>query len=190
VSEQSSALQANSAETIASRGLANVSAARNTNRAQHPAAATLHAYYGDQQQQPQISTAAFDSINGGATQPSESSHSFINRQLPANRQFGSMQPGNSNGLPSAAAASAGSASNCDTNGRPMVVALNRTVMAHIGQQITVVAVFCCEPRPRKVLWIHRHLALQPASTVLTYTASELYMVICRSLHSLCTLHLK
>ena len=41
------------------------------------------------------------------------------------------------------------------------------------------AVFCCEPKPRKVLWIHRHLALKPATSVATYTASQLFMVSAR-----------
>lgn len=166
-SEQSSALQANSAEAYGQRTSSVNSIPRN--RPSLSSSSSLHTYYGDQQPQTSLSSSALDSnsVQPSVQLQSESSHSFLNRQLPTGRLSAALQPDT---------ASTASNSNCDTNGRPMVVALNRTVMAHVGQQITVVAVFCCEPRPRKVLWIHRHLALQPASTVLAYTASELYMV--------------
>ena len=163
-------MQANSAENGISRN-----GNRNPNRQSSP---SLHAYYGDQQLLPTLTTS---------DQPSRSTSSFST--LPDNphsyqNTFDQRTRGafNGNHIPTGNGAS--THSNCDTSGRPMVVALNRTIIAHVGQQITVVAVFCCEPRPRKVLWIHRHLALQPASTVATYTASELYMVCIENRNSL------
>ncbi|KAI1303005.1 hypothetical protein HDE_02397 [Halotydeus destructor] len=58
-------------------------------------------------------------------------------------------------------------------GRPIVVATNRTVMAFLGRPISVSAEFCCSPRPKKVYWVHRHLAMAPGRIIGPYITKEL-----------------
>ncbi|CAG2160804.1 unnamed protein product [Oppiella nova] len=60
-------------------------------------------------------------------------------------------------------------------GEPVIESINRTVIALVGSQISLAARFCCSPRPKKVYWIHRHLALMPKRTIGPYTTKELIM---------------
>ncbi|XP_054168796.1 protein sax-3-like [Oppia nitens] len=60
-------------------------------------------------------------------------------------------------------------------GQPTIEFINRTVIALVGSQITLAARFCCQPRPKKVYWIHRHLALMPQRTIGPYHTRELIM---------------
>ncbi|KAH9527531.1 Cht9p [Dermatophagoides farinae] len=67
----------------------------------------------------------------------------------------------------------GSINNAD--GRPIIESINSTVIALVGSQITLIARFCCIPRPKKVYWIHRHLAMMPSRIIGRYTTRELIM---------------
>ena len=62
------------------------------------------------------------------------------------------------------------------DGRPIIESINSTVIALVGSQITLIARFCCMPRPKKVFWIHRHLALMPSRIIGRYITRELIMV--------------
>ena len=62
------------------------------------------------------------------------------------------------------------------NGEPVIESINRTVIALVGSTVSLVARFCCSPRPKKVYWIHRHLAIMPQRKIGTYITSELIMV--------------
>ncbi|CAG2103435.1 unnamed protein product [Medioppia subpectinata] len=67
------------------------------------------------------------------------------------------------------------AGNHINTGEPVIDTINRTVRALVGSQIAVSARFCCQPRPKKVYWIHRHLALMPQRTIGPYITRELIM---------------
>lgn len=60
-------------------------------------------------------------------------------------------------------------------GRPVIESINSTVIALVGSQISMIARFCCQPRPRKVYWIHRHLAMMPSRIIGRYITRELIM---------------
>lgn len=62
------------------------------------------------------------------------------------------------------------------NGRPLIESINSTVIALVGSQISLIARFCCNPRPKKVYWIHRHLAMMPSRIIGRYITRELIMV--------------
>lgn len=62
------------------------------------------------------------------------------------------------------------------NGEPVIESINRTVIALVGSQISLSARFCCSPRPKKVYWIHRHLAIMPQRIIGPYNTRELIMV--------------
>ncbi len=66
--------------------------------------------------------------------------------------------------------------NNDNNGKPVIESINRTVIVLVGSQITLSARFCCTPRPKKVYWIHRHLAIMPSRIIGPYITRELIMV--------------
>ncbi|KAH9391357.1 hypothetical protein TYRP_006960 [Tyrophagus putrescentiae] len=61
------------------------------------------------------------------------------------------------------------------NGRPLIESINSTVIALVGSQISLIARFCCNPRPKKVYWIHRHLAMMPSRIIGRYITRELIM---------------
>lgn len=61
------------------------------------------------------------------------------------------------------------------SGRPSIESINSTVIALIGSQISLNARFCCHPRPKKVYWIHRHLAMMPQRIIGRYMTRELIM---------------
>lgn len=61
-------------------------------------------------------------------------------------------------------------------GRPLIESINSTVIALVGSQISLIARFCCSPRPKKVYWIHRHLAMMPSRIIGRYITRELIMV--------------
>lgn len=61
-------------------------------------------------------------------------------------------------------------------GRPTIESINSTVLAVMGSQVTLNARFCCSPRPKKVYWIHRHLAMMPSRMIGRYITRELVMV--------------
>ncbi|KPM07027.1 Immunoglobulin I-set domain containing protein 7 [Sarcoptes scabiei] len=63
----------------------------------------------------------------------------------------------------------------NADGRPIIESINSTVIALIGSQITLIARFCCIPRPKKVYWIHRHLAMMPSRIIGRYITRELIM---------------
>lgn len=65
----------------------------------------------------------------------------------------------------------------NADGRPIIESINSTVIALVGSQITLIARFCCIPRPKKVYWIHRHLAMMPSRIIGRYITRELIMVI-------------
>ncbi|XP_074593359.1 irregular chiasm C-roughest protein teiresias [Brevipalpus obovatus] len=70
-----------------------------------------------------------------------------------------------------------SPSECNNNfdGRPIIIAYNRTIIAIVGKPITFYAQFCCEPKPNKVFWIHRHLCMVPGRTIGPYASDNLSM---------------
>lgn len=61
-------------------------------------------------------------------------------------------------------------------GKPTIESINTTVIALVGSQISLSARFCCSPRPKKVYWIHRHLAMMPSRIIGKYITRELIMV--------------
>lgn len=61
----------------------------------------------------------------------------------------------------------------DKTGIPLIVSINRTVNAIVGRAISLSAEFCCHPRPRKVFWIHRHLAMSPGRIIGPYITKNL-----------------
>lgn len=66
--------------------------------------------------------------------------------------------------------------NNENNGKPVIESINRTVIVLVGSQISLSARFCCSPRPKKVYWIHRHLAIMPSRIIGPYITKELIMV--------------
>ena len=64
----------------------------------------------------------------------------------------------------------------DKEGMPLIVSINRSVSAIADRPISLVAEFCCHPRPRKVFWIHRHLALAPGRIIGPYITKDLVPV--------------
>lgn len=62
-------------------------------------------------------------------------------------------------------------------GKPIMIAFNKTVNAMVGRPVSFYVQFCCDPRPKKVYWIHRHLALPPSRMLGPYVTRELVMVI-------------
>jgi hypothetical protein len=64
----------------------------------------------------------------------------------------------------------------DKTGMPLIVSINRTVSAIVGRPISLTAEFCCQPRPRKVFWIHRHLAMSPGRIIGPYVTKNLVPV--------------
>ena len=81
----------------------------------------------------------------------------------------------------------------DKEGMPLIVSINRSVSAIADRPISLAAEFCCHPRPRKVFWIHRHLALAPGRIIGPYITKDLVPVspsihpscACRSRPALC-----
>lgn len=65
--------------------------------------------------------------------------------------------------------------NDNNNGKPVIESINRTVIVLVGSKISLSARFCCSPRPKKVYWIHRHLAVMPQRTIGPYITRELIM---------------
>jgi len=61
----------------------------------------------------------------------------------------------------------------DKHGLPLIVSINRTVNAIVGRPISLTAEFCCHPSPRKVFWIHRHLALAPGRIIGPYVTKSI-----------------
>lgn len=64
----------------------------------------------------------------------------------------------------------------DKEGMPLIVSFNRSVSAIANRPISLVAEFCCDPRPRKVFWIHRHLAVAPGRIIGPYVTKDLVPV--------------
>lgn len=62
----------------------------------------------------------------------------------------------------------------DKHGLPLIVSINRTVNAIVGRPISLTAEFCCHPSPRKVFWIHRHLALAPGRIIGPYVTKSIH----------------
>ncbi len=64
----------------------------------------------------------------------------------------------------------------DNNGKPVIESINRTLNAMVGKPLALSAKFCCNPRPKKVYWIHRHLAMTPGRIIGPYITRELMLV--------------
>lgn len=64
----------------------------------------------------------------------------------------------------------------DKEGMPLIVSINRSVSAIADRPISLAAEFCCHPRPRKVFWVHRHLALAPGRIIGPYITKDLLPV--------------
>nr|XP_027194157.1 MAM domain-containing glycosylphosphatidylinositol anchor protein 1-like [Dermatophagoides pteronyssinus] len=113
-------------------------------------------------------------------------HDHSNREshFQASRSNGpDFNNGYNNHQPQISSSSSSSNNECSPNsksinnadGRPIIESINSTVIALIGSQITLIARFCCIPRPKKVYWIHRHLAMMPSRIIGRYTTRELIM---------------
>lgn len=64
----------------------------------------------------------------------------------------------------------------DSNGKPVLESINRSLTAIVGKPFYLTAKFCCNPRPKKVYWIHRHLAMTPGRVIGPYITRDLMNV--------------
>lgn len=61
-------------------------------------------------------------------------------------------------------------------GIPKVEQPIQLITSSIGRHVTLSMRFCCQPRPLRVFWIHRHLALIPGHLFGPYIAREIYNI--------------
>lgn len=61
-------------------------------------------------------------------------------------------------------------------GRPYLESVNSSVVALVGRPLAIQTSFCAKPRPVRVYWIHRHLALSPGLVIGPYIARDLKAV--------------
>lgn len=132
--------------------------------------------------QPTVPSISLDNIANRGTGNVHSNHRQTSSSYPSHNGYPMLNSGSYPSHPSGARPQSipdfTSTSDCYNkfDGRPIVISHNRTIMATAGRPIAFFAQFCCDPKPTKVFWIHRHLSIVPGRTIGPYASKQLSMV--------------
>ncbi|KAG9510765.1 hypothetical protein GZH46_00680 [Fragariocoptes setiger] len=130
---------------------------------------------------PEASTGASDASVGASSNPSVSAMVGTQGQRPPRGPNGSTAnssspPGvNSKWpLPGSGNLNSISTSDCNNVGAPVIDQPNLAVTGVLGRPLSLSVRFCCNPRPKRIFWIHRHLAMTPGRIFGPYVTRELW----------------